>query len=180
MVNRKSDKPAHRPQKHIDWEIVDSLLMAGCSGTQIAAYLGIHPETLYIRCEREKEVGFSAYAQTKREKGDTVLLAAQFDEAVKKRNTALMIWLGKSRLNQRETRDYDVKGNVNYQIVNYGDKTPLSYEQQQVIEVRTEKLKDNTHDTQQEGGVPADPQIEDSDGAVPAPPESLPVDGDSN
>lgn len=93
------------PAKKIDWKIVDDYLEAGCNGAQIADHLGIHPDTLYIRCEKEKEMCFSAYLQIKRASGEKLLAKAQFDKALgrnKEADNTMLIWLGKQRLNQRE------------------------------------------------------------------------------
>lgn len=93
--------PPNGPVKHIDWDIVDELLMKGCTGTQIASRMGIHPDTLYDRCYNEKGTRFSEYAQQKREKGDSLLLETQFNMAIE-RDRAMLIWLGKQRLGQKE------------------------------------------------------------------------------
>ena len=42
----------------IDWKQVENLLMAGCSGVEIAASLGIHENTLYKRCKNDLKVEF--------------------------------------------------------------------------------------------------------------------------
>lgn len=101
-------KPNGCPQKAIDWVIVDEYLIAGCPGTKIAQALGIHPETLYARCELEKGIGFSAYSQQKRIVGDALLHKAQFDKALgrnEKGDNTLLIWLGKTRLDQKENTE---------------------------------------------------------------------------
>ena len=98
--NRKK-KPRGCSKKIINWEFVDNLLIAGCNGVQIAANLGIHPDTLYIRCEREKGVVFSAYLSEKRSKGNSMLLAKQFQMAYEGDKT-MLVWLGKQRLDQSE------------------------------------------------------------------------------
>ena len=90
--------------KHIDWNIVDQLLQAGCNGTEIAANIGICPDTLYRRCEKDKGIGFAVYAQEKRASGDSLLRASQFKNALKG-NTSMQIWLGKQRLGQRDNPD---------------------------------------------------------------------------
>jgi IS30 family transposase len=96
----------HKPRrfqitKTVDWIKVDKLLEAGCSGVEIAASLGIHPQTLYDRCEKEKDTEFSVYSQQKKQSGDTLLRNAQFEKALDKDNM-MLIWLGKQRLDQRE------------------------------------------------------------------------------
>lgn len=92
----------------IDWDIVDSLLEAGCDGVHVAAYFGIHPDTLYNRCKDEKGSDFSTYKAEKRAKGDLKLFVAQFDAAVKDKDRGMMIWLGKQRLDQRDKNDANV------------------------------------------------------------------------
>lgn len=94
-------KARHGPVKDIDWKLVDDLLIKGCSGTQIAARIGIHYDTLYDRCQKEKKTLFSVYSQQKREKGDSMIHETQFDLAME-RDRAMLIWLGKQRLGQKE------------------------------------------------------------------------------
>lgn len=88
--------------KEINWETVDAMLIAGCNGTQCAAAIGVHPETLYNRCQDEKKTVFSVYSQAKRAHGDGLLHAAQFQKAYKDKNPTMLIWLGKQRLNQKD------------------------------------------------------------------------------
>lgn len=89
-------------QKEINWEMIDSMLVAGCNGVQCAAAIGIHPETLYDRCKLDKATGFSEYSQAKRAHGDGLLHAAQFQKAYKDKNPTMLIWLGKQRLSQKD------------------------------------------------------------------------------
>lgn len=99
---KENPKPAHRPQKQIDWELVDRLLVAGCLGTEIAPHFDMHHDTFYERCEKEKGTSFTAYSQQKRSIGDSVLREVQFEKA-KKGDNSLLIWLGKNRLKQSES-----------------------------------------------------------------------------
>ncbi len=99
---RKLITPTGRPLKEIDWKIVDHKLRAGCSGTTIAALFGIHADTLYERILKEFGLSFSAYSQQKRMEGDDCIKTTQYEEAVIEKNTTLLIWLGKVRLEQKE------------------------------------------------------------------------------
>lgn len=90
------------PKKEIDWELVDRKLKAGCTGVEIASCLGIHPDTLYIRTQDEKGIGFSDYSQQKKAAGDSSIREAQFNKAIEGDNT-MLIWLGKNRLKQSES-----------------------------------------------------------------------------
>lgn len=94
------------PKATIDWKYVAEMLAAGCRGSGIAATLGIAPYTLYERCAEDHGVLFSEFAQRCREKGDNMLHAAQFKNAMKG-NTSMQIWLGKQRLGQRDKEEPD-------------------------------------------------------------------------
>jgi len=100
-----------RPLTEIDWSRVEKSLMAGCNGAQIAANLGIHADTLYNACEREKGMTFSAFSAYYRQKGDLLLHEAQFTVAIgdETRDIApdksMLIWLGKNRLEQSDKQD---------------------------------------------------------------------------
>lgn len=104
-------RPNCRPLCEIDWNIVDEHLAAGCCGTEIAGLLGVYPDTLYNRCEKEKGTTFSAYLQEKKSSGEALLRKKQFDKAMGFTETGdntLLIWLGKARLGQKETSEISV------------------------------------------------------------------------
>ena len=101
-TRKKIEGPAGgRPIKPIDWDEVDKLLMAGCNGVQVAAYLHMHPHTFYDRVQIEKGTSFTEYQTEKKEKGNTLLLGAQYKLALE-RDRTMLIWLGKQRLGQKE------------------------------------------------------------------------------
>lgn len=97
---KKKNNP-FRPEKPVDWEKVDELLLAGCLGTEIAAHFDMHSDTLYRKVQERYGMTYTAYSSEKRWKGDSLLRAKQFEKALEKDNT-MMIWLGKQRLDQRE------------------------------------------------------------------------------
>ena len=94
-----------RPEKPINWEVVENLLVSGCLGTEIAAQFDMHPDTFYRRVEQQYGMGFTDYSSEKRCKGNAVLRAKQFEKAVKKGDNSMLIWLGKNRLGQKETQE---------------------------------------------------------------------------
>lgn len=109
--SKEEKRPNHRPLKDIDWNRVDKLLISGTPSTKIADALGICVDTLYIRCEKEKNMTYSAYSQQKRANGESILHEAQFDKAIgntEKGDTTLLIFLGKVRLDQKETTNISV------------------------------------------------------------------------
>lgn len=95
-----------RPEKEIDWALVDKLLLAGCPGTEIAPHFDMHPDTLYRRTEERYNMCFTAYQQEKRQRGDSLLRAKQYEKALQGDNT-MLVWLGKNRMKQKETPDHD-------------------------------------------------------------------------
>lgn len=101
-TKKLNPKPNGRPQKNIDWDRVNKLLMAGCMGTEIAPQFDLHPESFYRRVEEKFNIGFTEYMTQKRCQGDSILREAQFDKAIGGDNT-MLVWLGKNRLNQKET-----------------------------------------------------------------------------
>jgi len=106
----KEKRPMGRPQKPIDWDLVEKAIGAGCEGVEIAAHLGIHPNTLYERTVAEHGITFSEYLSTKREKGESILRMKQFQVAMNG-NVSMLIWLGKNRLGQRENPKDDAPPN---------------------------------------------------------------------
>lgn len=94
-----------RPEKIIDWKLVDRLLMADCHGTEIAAHFDMHPNTLYLRVQEEMGCGFSEYSQIKKAQGDSLLRDVQFKKATVDEDNTMLIYLGKVRLKQKEIDD---------------------------------------------------------------------------
>ncbi len=143
MPNKLTGNPEGRPPYEIDWKKVDELMIAGCTGTEIAAYFGMYPDTFYRRVEVEKQVGFTAYLQSKRSKGDSILRAVQYDEAVRKRNTTMIVWLGKNKLGQTDKKEINHAGQVAIKVVNYGEKEAVMYKNKEIVEIeaKVEKIE---------------------------------------
>lgn len=94
-----------RPEKKIDWDKVDRLLMAGCKGTEIAPHFDMHVNTFYDRVLEKYNVNFTDYCSIKREQGESLLREKQFEKALKGDNV-MLVWLGKNRLKQRENHEF--------------------------------------------------------------------------
>jgi hypothetical protein len=90
-----------RPVKPIDWKLVDTLLLSGCTGAEIASHFDMHPITFYHRVEQQYGVSFTNYSSEKKQKGESLLRHKQFEVAMKGDKT-MLVWLGKNRLGQRE------------------------------------------------------------------------------
>ncbi len=99
---------AGRPEKEINWKKVDDLLIAGCPGSEIASHFDMHPNTFYRKVEEKHNVNFTQYCSEKKQLGDSLIRAHQFQKALgltTKGDNTLLIWLGKNRLNQRDTQN---------------------------------------------------------------------------
>ena len=104
MKEEKKENGGRRPYI-FNWTEIDNLLAAGCKGTEVAAYLGVHHDTLYDRVTNEKGMPFSEYSAKLRSKGDGLLKAQQFAKALGKSkdgDNMMLIWLGKNRLGQSD------------------------------------------------------------------------------
>lgn len=120
MGKKPSGKPNQRPEKQVDWKLVDDLLIAGCLGTEIAAHFDMHPDTFYRKVENQYSIGFTAYSQEKRSKGDSILRSVQFEKAVKGKDNTMLVWLGKNRLAQKDVLN-DNQGSPNDVSLNFAD-----------------------------------------------------------
>ena len=112
-MSKEKDKGG-RPKIEINWDILDQYLEAGASGVKAAAALGVHYHTLISRFEERQLEGFSTfsqYIQAKRSKGDVDLLMKQHELALEGDKT-MLVWKGKSRLKQIETKEVKHSGNV--------------------------------------------------------------------
>ncbi len=117
---KKKKSNAGRKKFVIDWDKVDNSLRAGSNGVQVAAMLGVHPETLYDRCQEDKKTNFSEYLQQKRQEGNDVLFGLQYKLA-KEGDRGMLIWLGKNYLGQREPKSQvEHTGGLTVQKVTFG------------------------------------------------------------
>lgn len=95
-----------RPGKPVDWDKVDDLLTAGCLGTEVASFFDMHPQTFYNKVIEKYSMSFTEYSTKKKQNGEAILRTHQYAKALgitKEGDNTLLIWLGKQRLNQRET-----------------------------------------------------------------------------
>ncbi len=88
-----------RPEKEINWEVVEKRMEAGCSGVEIAATLRILPDTFYIRFKKKYGKGFQDYHGHFYSAGDANLKFTQYMKALAG-NTNMLTLLGRVRLKQ--------------------------------------------------------------------------------
>lgn len=88
----------------IDFKKVDQLLIAGCTGREIAGQLGFHEDTLYNRIKEEFGIGFSAYSAAKYSTGDGMIKAKRFGKAMEG-NVQILLYLSDKRLKEENKND---------------------------------------------------------------------------
>lgn len=96
-----------RPEKPIDWSVVEDALKGGCTGTEIASYFSMHHDTFFDRVQKQYGMSFTAFAASVTPAGDMSIRMTQYRNALKG-NTQLLLMLGEERLGQGRKRDIDV------------------------------------------------------------------------
>jgi hypothetical protein len=88
-----------RPQKAINWELVEKKMEAGCSAKEIAGSIPCDLDTFYLRFKEEFKANFSDYRDRCYEGGNANLRYVQYAKALGGSMPMLTI-LGRERLGQ--------------------------------------------------------------------------------
>lgn len=88
-----------RPEKEINWELVERRMEAGCNGIEISAALRITHDTFYIRFKKKYGKSFQDYHADFYSAGDANLKFTQYMKAIAG-SVPLLILLGRERLGQ--------------------------------------------------------------------------------
>lgn len=98
---------ARKPKEvEIDWNgAVKRMAQSRSTGIQVAGRLGIPEQQLYDRCKTEMGMTWTEFMQSNRAGGESMLLEAQFNSAMKG-DRQMQIWLGKQYLGQRDKIDH--------------------------------------------------------------------------
>jgi len=105
--------PAGRPRIEIDWEQFDKLCMIQCTLPEIACFFNCSPDTIERRVKDTHDTNFAAYFELKRGTGKISLRRKQFETAMSG-NVAMLIWLGKNWLGQKDRREISDDRRENY------------------------------------------------------------------
>ena len=107
-VKKKEVKknPVGRPQKEIDYKILDECCFIHCTGEEICNILGIDYDALNNKLKKEKNKNFSDYYAEKSAGGKKSLRRRQFHLA--QENATMSIWLGKNILKQSDISADDI------------------------------------------------------------------------
>lgn len=106
--------PRHRIA--LDESIIEEMCKAGCTALSICRALSISPVTLYNWSRREKQLEWEAYKRQFLAIGDDCLRQKQYELAMQG-DKALLIWLGKNRLGQRDKQDLTTNGEKLSQVI---------------------------------------------------------------
>lgn len=92
----KSEKRqgAGRPRKNIDLEILGNLASIGCTQEEIGSVMGISARTL--------QRNYAEIIEVNKNKGKASLRKKMWENALKKGNPNMMVWLSKNELNMRD------------------------------------------------------------------------------
>jgi hypothetical protein len=94
-----------RPQKEINWDVVDKLIEAGCSAREIAAKFHVNRDTFYNRFKDHHKCCFQDYHDKTAEAGLADIRSMLQAKAINNSapgNTTLLIFLARCRLGMRE------------------------------------------------------------------------------
>lgn len=80
-----------RPEKPIDWDKVEQLLLAGATGVEIAPHFDLHYDTFYTRFKDYHGVGFTVYCSSRFQQGNGLLKLKSFQKAMRGDNTQLTL-----------------------------------------------------------------------------------------
>jgi len=100
-----------RPLLPVDWGLVDKLLSIQCTKLEICGVIGVSDDTLSRRCQDEKGTTFAEYSVQKKTPGRMNLRRKQFEVALSG-NVAMLIWLGKQILDQKDKSEVELSGKV--------------------------------------------------------------------
>jgi len=92
-----------RPKLDIDPKKVEALASYGCLNTEIASFFGCEKSTITKR--------FSTQVRKGKDSGKIRLRQKQFETAMNG-NVAMLIWLGKQMLDQRDKQDLEASGDI--------------------------------------------------------------------
>jgi len=97
-----------RPEKPIDWDIVDELIIQQNSGAQIASRFNLYPDTFYDRVKSKWGITFTNYAGVKYSEGISLLKSKQWEKAMEG-NIQMLLKLGELYADQAQDIDSDIK-----------------------------------------------------------------------
>jgi IS30 family transposase len=112
------------PRKHIDLEKLENFCVLDPSAGEIAAYFGVHKNTIQRRMGEKK---FREAHDKGVESGNTMLRQAQMKLA-RDGDKTMLIWLGKQRLSQKDEKMIKKDAHTTIEVVGLSDTMALAEE----------------------------------------------------
>ena len=103
-----------RPEKPLDYKLIDNLCAIQCTGEEVASALNVSYETLNRRIKKKVKIGFKEYFEQKARKGRISLRRKQYQMALSG-DRVMLIWLGKQYLKQAEKQE-TINKNFDYDL----------------------------------------------------------------
>ena len=100
----------------INWEEVRKMCEIQCTQKELCAVLGICEDTLQRACKREQHMTWTEFFNIHRQGGRTSLRRAQWQKAVEKQDSTMLIFLGKNFLGQADKIDNTTTVNAEQHI----------------------------------------------------------------
>jgi len=100
-----------RPRKELDWKTLDNILQFGARLLDCSDLCEVSEDLIQKRIREKFDCTFSEYRERKMSKMRMKLLQKQYDVAMKG-NVALLIWLGKQHLGQKDKHETDLGDNA--------------------------------------------------------------------
>lgn len=85
-----------------DWKKIYNLCSIFCTGEEIASIMDVSYDTLEKRIRETYKISFTDFYKKHSSNGKASIRRQQYIQAVEEGNTALLIWLGKNYLGQRD------------------------------------------------------------------------------
>jgi hypothetical protein len=106
MAKKPDDKKSKmgRPLLDIDWDQAEEMAKIHCTALEMASILGIHEDTLRLRCKSDHNMTFSEWYKRFESEGKKSLRRYMWD-AAKGGNVTMQIWLSKQALGMRDRID---------------------------------------------------------------------------
>ena len=98
-----------RPEKPIDWNVVDQLIISQNTLAEIAGYFGLYPSTFGDRFKENHGEYFTTYASALYSKGRSLIKQKRFEKAIKDGNIQMLTKLGEIYLDEDKEANKGIK-----------------------------------------------------------------------
>jgi hypothetical protein len=114
-----------KPKKKMDWKIIKKLCQMQCTIGEICGLLELSEDTMLRACKQNYGATPSEKFSDWYEGGKCSLRRSQW--LLAETSAAMGIFLGKQILKQSDDYNVNHKGDLSFQIVNYGNKEPKQW-----------------------------------------------------